>query len=113
MHQRQITAHQALDVAQQLRFAAVLVKDRLAQPGLAALRQGEGRGLLSLELRGGLTAGLRQQSEQGLQLLLIRELIEADAESFGVRRRCTIRQHPQVETSRCGSAVYSLSLIHI
>ena len=63
--------------------------------------------MFSLKLRQRLAAGLSQKCEEGLQLSLIRELIQADAESGGIRRRCAIGQDPQIETCHCCSAVHS------
>ena len=49
------------------------------------LGQGLGLGQRSLQLRHGLTAGLGQDPKESLQLPFIRELIQADAETGGVR----------------------------
>ena len=102
VHQRKIAAHQALDVAQQLGFAAVVVEHGLAQPG--PLAPGHGRppqrllgscgqasvrqlGLDALEKLADFRAGLAragQGGEQALELGPVAELIEADAEGLGL-----------------------------
>ena len=102
VHQRKVAAHQALDIAQQLGFAAVVVEHGLAQPGPLAPRHGRrpegllggcrcaGPLQLGLNLREEVArprAGLAragQGGEQALELGPVAELIEADPEGLGL-----------------------------
>ena len=85
MHQGKILTHQSLDVAHQLGFTVVAVKHRLLKPGRLATRNAT---QLSISIQ--LTEirwdrslhRLRQNRDETLDLVRIREFIQADSKSL-------------------------------
>ena len=85
MHQGQILAHQALDVAHQLGFTVVAVKHRLLKPWLSAtgntIQKWVAAQLNESRWDGSLHR-LCQNLDETIDLIRIREFIQADSKSL-------------------------------